>query len=110
MKLANQVAVITGASQGMGAALVQAYRNRGYGVVATARSIGPTSDDQILEAPGDIAKSKAEGVHKGRKPTARAKAEEVRRLHTEGKTPTEIAKQLGIGRGSVYGTIESASA
>ncbi|WP_448954691.1 recombinase family protein [Labrys neptuniae] len=53
-----------------------------------------------------IAKAKAEGVYKGRKPTARAKADEVRAMHAEGKTPTEIAKALGIGRGSVYRAIE----
>src|SRR5580658_9924747 len=50
----SKVAVITGASQGMGAALVDAYRDRDYGVVATARSIRPTDDDQILAVPGDI--------------------------------------------------------
>jgi len=50
----RKVAVITGASQGIGAALVEAYRDRGYGVVATARSIGPTNDDQIFVVPGDI--------------------------------------------------------
>ena len=49
-----KVAVITGASQGMGAALVEAYRGRGYGVVATARSVRPTNDGQILAVPGDI--------------------------------------------------------
>ncbi|MGJ4854168.1 recombinase family protein [Labrys sp. La1] len=54
-----------------------------------------------------IAKAKAEGVYKGRKPTARAKADEVRKMHAEGKTPTEIAKVLGIGRGSVYRAIEA---
>ena len=52
-----------------------------------------------------IAKAKAEGVYKGRKPAARAKAEDARRLHAEGRTPTEIAKALGIGRGSVYRAI-----
>jgi DNA invertase Pin-like site-specific DNA recombinase len=46
-----------------------------------------------------IAKAKAEGVCKGRKPTARAKAEEVRKMHAEGRTPTEIAKALGISAG-----------
>ena len=50
----RKVAVITGASQGMGAALVEAYRDRDYAVVATARSIKPTNDDQILAVPGDI--------------------------------------------------------
>ncbi len=49
-----------------------------------------------------IAKAKGEGRYKGRKPTARAKAEEVRRLHGQAVRPTEIAKRLGIGRASVY--------
>ncbi len=40
----KKVAVITGASQGMGEALVKAYRQRGYRVVATARTISPTND------------------------------------------------------------------
>ncbi len=49
-----------------------------------------------------IAKAKAEGKYKGRKPTAQAKAGEVRTLHSEGVGPTEIARRLGIGRASVY--------
>ena len=55
MKLKDKVALITGASQGIGAALVKAYRDRNYRVVATARSIKPTSDDDVLVVPGDIA-------------------------------------------------------
>ncbi|MBR0646919.1 SDR family oxidoreductase [Roseomonas hellenica] len=51
----TKVAVITGASQGIGAALVAAYRGRGYKVVATARSIEPNLDPEILSVPGDIA-------------------------------------------------------
>src|SRR5712672_3823744 len=64
----RKVAVITGASQGIGAALVRAYRDRNYRVVATARSIRPSDDDQVLAVPGDIADRKtaeraiAEGV------------------------------------------------
>jgi uncharacterized protein GlcG (DUF336 family) len=54
MSSEKKVAVITGASQGMGAALVKVYRDRDYAVVATARSIKPTMDDQILAVPGDI--------------------------------------------------------
>lgn len=50
----KKVAVITGASQGMGAALVAAYRGRGYRVVATARSVTPAEDPDILSVPGDI--------------------------------------------------------
>jgi DNA invertase Pin-like site-specific DNA recombinase len=53
-----------------------------------------------------IAKARAEGKYRGRKPTARAKAEDVRRLHGEGRTPTEIAKAVGISRGSVYRVIQ----
>ncbi|WP_272943323.1 helix-turn-helix domain-containing protein [Rhodovulum sp. PH10] len=41
-------------------------------------------------------------MYRGRKPTARAKAEEARRLHAAGKTVTEVARALGIGRASVY--------
>jgi DNA invertase Pin-like site-specific DNA recombinase len=54
-----------------------------------------------------IAKATAAGKYRGRKPTARAKAEDVRRLHGEGKTPTEIARAVGIGRGSVYRIIRT---
>jgi NAD(P)-dependent dehydrogenase (short-subunit alcohol dehydrogenase family) len=55
MESVRKVAVITGASQGIGAALVKAYRERGYRVVATARSMQPSDDDAILAIPGDIA-------------------------------------------------------
>ncbi len=49
-----------------------------------------------------IAKAKREGRYKGRKPTARAKADDVLRMRETGKKPTDIAKELGIGRASVY--------
>lgn len=55
-----------------------------------------------------IAKAKAEGKYKGRKPTARAKAEEAVRLFREGKRVAHIAKELAIGRGSVYRALEVA--
>ena len=54
----QKVAVITGASQGIGAALVKAYRDRNYRVVATARSIKPSNDDGVLSVAGDIADPK----------------------------------------------------
>ena len=54
----RKVAVITGASQGIGAALVEAYRARNYRVVATARSLKPSKDADILAVPGDIADRK----------------------------------------------------
>jgi DNA invertase Pin-like site-specific DNA recombinase len=49
-----------------------------------------------------IAKAKAEGKYKGRKPTARAKENEILQLKAEGIGPAEIARRLGIGRASVY--------
>ncbi|TGQ50088.1 SDR family oxidoreductase [Mesorhizobium sp. M1C.F.Ca.ET.193.01.1.1] len=54
----QKVAVITGASRGIGAALVNAYRGRSYRVVATARSIERSDDDDILVVSGDIADPK----------------------------------------------------
>jgi DNA invertase Pin-like site-specific DNA recombinase len=49
-----------------------------------------------------IAKAKGEGRYKGRKPTARAKADDIRRLASEGKTREAIATELRIGVASVY--------
>jgi DNA invertase Pin-like site-specific DNA recombinase len=49
-----------------------------------------------------IAKAKSEGKYKGRKPTARAKVNEIKELRASGMGQTEIAKELGIGRTSVY--------
>jgi len=54
MSSGQKVAVITGASQGIGDALVKAYRDRSYRVVATSRSIKPSSDPDILTVTGDI--------------------------------------------------------
>jgi len=51
-----------------------------------------------------IAKAKAEGVYKGRKPTI--DADEVKALKAEGVGAGEIAKRLGIGRASVYRVLE----
>jgi NAD(P)-dependent dehydrogenase (short-subunit alcohol dehydrogenase family) len=51
----QKVAVITGASQGIGAGLVEAYRKLGYAVVATSRSITPWPDPDVLTVRGDIA-------------------------------------------------------
>jgi DNA invertase Pin-like site-specific DNA recombinase len=53
-----------------------------------------------------IAKAKAAGKYKGRKPTAKAKAKEVLELHAEGVGATEIARRVGIGRASVYRILE----
>ena len=54
MGIEQKVAVITGASRGVGVALVKALYNRNYRIVATARSIKPSNDSDILVVPGDI--------------------------------------------------------
>jgi DNA invertase Pin-like site-specific DNA recombinase len=55
-----------------------------------------------------IAKAKAEGRYKGRAPTARAKADEIKRMAAEGLTRKEIAKQAGVGVPSVYRVLAAA--
>ncbi len=54
----QKVVVITGASQGFGEALVKAYRDRNYRVVANSRSIKPSSDPDVLAVAGDVADPK----------------------------------------------------
>jgi NAD(P)-dependent dehydrogenase (short-subunit alcohol dehydrogenase family) len=54
----QKVAIITGASQGIGSALVKAYRDRNYRVVANSRSIKPTTDPDVLAVAGDVADPK----------------------------------------------------
>jgi NAD(P)-dependent dehydrogenase (short-subunit alcohol dehydrogenase family) len=51
----SKIAVITGASQGIGAGLVSGYRRAGYVVVGTARSMPASRDDGCIAVAGDIA-------------------------------------------------------
>ena len=55
MSTPDKVAVITGASQGMGAGLVKAYRDRGFRVVANSRSLRQSEDPHVVAVSGDIA-------------------------------------------------------
>ena len=50
----QKVAIITGGSQGIGAALVAAYRQQGWAVVATSRTIKPSADPDVLTVDGDV--------------------------------------------------------
>jgi NAD(P)-dependent dehydrogenase (short-subunit alcohol dehydrogenase family) len=51
----QKVAVITGASQGIGAGLVAAYRKLGYAAVATSRTVAESQDAGVLAVQGDLA-------------------------------------------------------
>jgi len=55
MDFTQKVAIITGASRGIGAGLVVAYRKLGYAVVATSRSVDST-DPEVLAVPGDLSR------------------------------------------------------
>ncbi|NPT54680.1 SDR family NAD(P)-dependent oxidoreductase [Paraburkholderia elongata] len=55
MSTSQKVVVVTGASQGIGAETVKAFRKLDYRIVATARSIKPSEDPNIVTVAGDIA-------------------------------------------------------
>ena len=65
MSTEPKVAIVTGASQGIGAGILQAFKNRNYRVVATSRSIKPVDDSDVVTVQGDIgAADTAERVFK----------------------------------------------
>jgi DNA invertase Pin-like site-specific DNA recombinase len=71
-------------------------------------AIGCFERELMLERQREgVARAKAEGKYKGRKPTARAKAPEVLVLKADGVRPVEIARRLGISRASVYRALEA---
>lgn len=55
MSKSSKVVIVTGASQGIGAGLVQGFRDRGDRVVANSRTIKPSNDRDVLTVAGDIA-------------------------------------------------------
>ena len=55
MTVEQKVAVVTGASRGIGAGVVEGYRKQGYAVVATSRSIPASDDPQVHTVRGDLA-------------------------------------------------------
>jgi NAD(P)-dependent dehydrogenase (short-subunit alcohol dehydrogenase family) len=50
----KKVAIVTGASQGMGEGIVNGFRARGYSVIATSRSIQPSTAPDLVTVAGDI--------------------------------------------------------
>jgi NAD(P)-dependent dehydrogenase (short-subunit alcohol dehydrogenase family) len=56
--MSTPVAIITGASQGIGGGLVAAFRHAGYAVLGTSRSIGPSDKADYLTVQGDISEAK----------------------------------------------------
>jgi DNA invertase Pin-like site-specific DNA recombinase len=77
-------------------------------MLAVIGAVGQFEREMMLERQREgIAKAKAEGKYRGRKPTARARAAEIAALKADGVRPVDIARRLGIGRASVYRILES---
>jgi NAD(P)-dependent dehydrogenase (short-subunit alcohol dehydrogenase family) len=55
MSAERRVAIITGASQGIGAGLVSGYLERGYRVLANSREIAPSTSPDLLTVCGNVA-------------------------------------------------------
>jgi NAD(P)-dependent dehydrogenase (short-subunit alcohol dehydrogenase family) len=53
----RKVAIITGASRGIGEGLVARFRGCGYAVVGTSLSIRPSDQPDYLTVQGDIAEA-----------------------------------------------------
>jgi DNA invertase Pin-like site-specific DNA recombinase len=73
-------------------------------------SVAQFEREMMLERQREgIAKAKGEGKYKGRKPTARARADKVIALRAQGLSMDAIATRLGIGKGSVVRLIKAAA-
>jgi NAD(P)-dependent dehydrogenase (short-subunit alcohol dehydrogenase family) len=57
----QKVAIVTGGSQGIGAGLVDGYRQRGWAVVANSRDIKPSRDPGVLTVKGDVSEQATAG-------------------------------------------------
>ena len=77
-------------------------------ILQTLGAVGEFERTNMLERQKEgIAKAKADGKYRGRVPTAQRKAGQVRTLAASGKRPSAIARELGIGRSSVWRILQS---
>lgn len=73
-------------------------------------AVGQFEREIMLERQKEgVAKAKAEGKYKGRKPTAQAKKDQVLALVAKGFTKEAVADELGIGVASVYRILKAAA-
>jgi DNA invertase Pin-like site-specific DNA recombinase len=90
-------------SLGVGEGGLDTSTSTGKLMLNVLASVAQFEREMMLERQREgIAKAKAEGAYKGRKPTARAKTEEVQRLAAKGLSMGQIAAELSIGKGSVH--------
>ncbi|MFB3103434.1 MAG: recombinase family protein, partial [Pseudomonadales bacterium] len=72
-------------------------------ILTTLGAIATFERELMLERQAEgIARAKAEGKYRGRKPTAMEKRPEVQQLTEQGFNPSQISKKLGVSRSSVY--------
>ena len=76
-----------------------------------SRAFAQFEREMMLERQREgIAKAKPENRYLERRPSARLKNDEAVKLFREGRTVTQIAAALSIGRGSLYRALEAAGA
>ena len=61
----QKVAIVTGASGGIAAGMVDAFRAAGYAVVGTARSMPSSDDPDLLTVDGDLAHAQDGAARRG---------------------------------------------
>ena len=93
----------------MGGTAIDTSNPTGKLILNVMSSVAQFEREMMLERQREgIAKAKAEGKYKGRKPTARAKTEMVLLAKKQGLSPTQIMRDLGISKTSYYRIIEAA--
>ena len=87
----------------MGGTAVDTSNVTGKLILNVMSSVSQFEREMMLERQREgIAKAKAEGKYKGRKPTARAKTDMVKLALANGVSKPQICKDLGISRTSLY--------
>ena len=93
----------------MGGTAIDTSNPTGKLILIVMSSVAQFEREMMLERQREgIAKAKAEGKYKGRKPTARAKTEMVLLAKKQGLPPTQIIRDLGISKTSYYRILEAA--
>ena len=93
----------------MGGTAIDTSNPTGKLILNVMSSVAQFEREMMLERQREgIAKAKAVGKYKGRKPTARAKTEMVILAKKQGLSPTQIMRDLGISKTSYYRILEAA--
>ena len=94
----------------MGGTALDTSNPTGKLILNVMSSVAQFEREMMLERQLEgIAKAKAEGKYKGRKPTARNKTDMVMMAIKEGIKPTSIMRELGISKTSYYRIIKEAN-